>query len=99
MRLTRRPRAALLALALSTALGGLAYAPAPTYAKPAAAADIVIPYEEFTLPNGLRVIVHTDRKAPIVAVNIWYHARMAGPTDAWAIRHGLWPSVMSQGRG
>ena len=36
MRLTRRPRAALLALALSTALGGLAYAPAPTYAKPAA---------------------------------------------------------------
>ena len=25
------------------------------------------------LPNGLRVIVHTDRKAPIVAVNIWYH--------------------------
>ena len=73
MRLTRRPRAALLALALSTALGGLAYAPAPTYAKPAAAADIVIPYEEFTLPNGLRVIVHTDRKAPIVAVNIWYH--------------------------
>ncbi|MDZ4047158.1 MAG: hypothetical protein U1E00_02275, partial [Pseudoxanthomonas sp.] len=72
MRLTRRPRAALLALALSTALGGLAYAPAPTYAKPAAAADIVIPYEEFTLPNGLRVIVHTDRKAPIVAVNIWY---------------------------
>ena len=43
MRLTRRPRAALLALALSTALGGLAYAPAPTYAKPAAAADIVIP--------------------------------------------------------
>ena len=32
-----------------------------------------IPYEEFTLPNGLRVIVHEDRKAPVVAVNIWYH--------------------------
>jgi predicted Zn-dependent peptidase len=32
-----------------------------------------IPYEQFTLPNGLRVLVHTDRKAPIVAVNIWYH--------------------------
>jgi zinc protease len=31
-----------------------------------------IPYEEFTLDNGLRVVVHTDRKAPIVAVNIWY---------------------------
>ena len=32
-----------------------------------------IPYTEFTLSNGLRVIVHEDRKAPIVAVNIWYH--------------------------
>ncbi|MFT5143918.1 MAG: zinc protease [Rhodothermales bacterium] len=27
----------------------------------------------FTLDNGLTVIVHEDRKAPIVAVNIWYH--------------------------
>ncbi|HEX8301684.1 MAG TPA: insulinase family protein [Sphingomonas sp.] len=31
-----------------------------------------IPYETFTLANGLRVIVHTDRKAPIVAVSTWY---------------------------
>ena len=36
-------------------------------------AKVDIPYEEFTLDNGLRVIVHTDRKAPIVAVNVWYH--------------------------
>ncbi len=35
--------------------------------------QVDIPYEEFTLPNGLRVIVHEDRKAPVVAVNIWYH--------------------------
>ncbi|MEJ8568181.1 M16 family metallopeptidase [Elongatibacter sediminis] len=35
--------------------------------------DIDIPYERFVLPNGLRVIVHEDRKAPIVAVSIWYH--------------------------
>ncbi|MCW3846261.1 insulinase family protein [Sphingomonas sp. LB-2] len=33
---------------------------------------IDIPYQQFTLPNGLRVIVHTDRKAPIVAVSVWY---------------------------
>jgi predicted Zn-dependent peptidase len=32
-----------------------------------------IPHETFTLDNGLRVVVHTDRKAPIVAVNLWYH--------------------------
>ena len=34
---------------------------------------IDIPYEKFVLDNGLTVIVHEDRKAPIVAVNIWYH--------------------------
>ena len=38
-----------------------------------AATEVDIPFEEFTLDNGLRVIVHTDRKAPIVAVNLWYH--------------------------
>lgn len=32
-----------------------------------------IPYEEFVLSNGLHVIVHTNRKVPIVAVNVWYH--------------------------
>ena len=36
-------------------------------------APLDIPYTKFTLDNGLRVIVHEDRKAPIVAVNVWYH--------------------------
>ena len=31
-----------------------------------------IPYQQFTLANGLRVVVHTDRKAPVVAVSVWY---------------------------
>lgn len=34
---------------------------------------INIPYEKFVLDNGLTVIVHEDDKAPIVAVNLWYH--------------------------
>lgn len=32
-----------------------------------------IAFERFTLENGLNVVVHTDRKAPIVAVSVWYH--------------------------
>ena len=32
-----------------------------------------IPFETFTLANGLRVVVHTDRKAPVVAVSVWYN--------------------------
>jgi zinc protease len=35
--------------------------------------DIDIPYEKFELDNGLTLIVHEDHKAPIVAVNVWYH--------------------------
>ncbi|MCB1025006.1 MAG: insulinase family protein, partial [Acidobacteria bacterium] len=30
-------------------------------------------YSEFTLKNGLRVVMHQDRSTPIVAVNVWYH--------------------------
>jgi zinc protease len=30
-------------------------------------------FTKTTLANGLDVIVHSDRHAPIVAVNIWYH--------------------------
>jgi zinc protease len=35
--------------------------------------QIDIPYTKFVLENGLTLIVHEDHKAPIVAVNIWYH--------------------------
>ena len=63
-----------LRLATTVALAALA---APLQAQTAApVGDLVkrvdIPYQQFTLPNGLRVIVHTDRKAPVVAVSVWY---------------------------
>ena len=35
--------------------------------------NLVIPYEQFTLDNGLTVVVHEDHKTPVIAVNIWYH--------------------------
>lgn len=35
--------------------------------------QIDIQYQKFVLDNGLTLIVHEDHKAPIVAVNIWYH--------------------------
>ena len=34
--------------------------------------EVKVDYETFTLDNGLTVVVHEDRKAPIVAVNVWY---------------------------
>ncbi|MDX1661123.1 MAG: pitrilysin family protein, partial [Gemmatimonadota bacterium] len=36
-------------------------------------AEIEIPYTKHVLDNGLTLIVHEDHKAPIVAVNVWYH--------------------------
>ena len=52
----------LMLLVLVLALGELAQAQ-----------DIDIPYQKFVLENGLTLIVHEDHKAPIVAVNLWYH--------------------------
>ncbi|WP_447753238.1 M16 family metallopeptidase [Sphingopyxis fribergensis] len=53
----------------------------PVAAKPVVAAatdplaglNIDVPAKKFVLSNGLTLIVHEDRSAPLVAVNIWYH--------------------------
>ncbi len=56
-----------LVLALLAACGSPADDPS------SGASDIVdIPYTKYVLDNGLRLIVHEDHKAPIVAVNVWY---------------------------
>jgi predicted Zn-dependent peptidase len=64
-------------LALAVSLTSAAAQTPPTIAVVAPVTDLVkavdIPYEQFTLKNGLRVIVHTDRKAPVVAVSVWYN--------------------------
>jgi zinc protease len=36
-----------------------------------------VPYTEFTLPNGLHVILHRDTSVPVVSVNVWYHVGSA----------------------
>jgi len=32
-----------------------------------------VPYQTFTLPNGLQVLLHEDHSVPLVSVNVWYH--------------------------
>jgi predicted Zn-dependent peptidase len=76
------PHAALTALAAALALSGCAQTPGPNAAgspppsKAASPKDLVgavdIPFEKFKLDNGLTVIVHTDRKAPVVGVTTYY---------------------------
>lgn len=52
---------------------GLLLAGGRCFAAPAAADAVDIPFEKFQLSNGLTVVVHEDRKAPVVAVGVWYH--------------------------
>ena len=42
----------------------------------AAAPKLSVPkvaFEKYVLPNGLQVILHVDKKLPLVHVNLWYH--------------------------
>ncbi len=64
----------ILACAMAILAFGAAIAQTPP--PPAPLSELVrqidIPFQQFTLGNGLRVVVHTDRKTPIVAVSVWY---------------------------
>ena len=56
-----------------------------------------IPYEKYTLANGLQVILQVDRGTPIVGVNVWYHV---GSKDERPGRTGfahLFEHMMFQG--
>jgi zinc protease len=60
----------LLQLACGLAMAAPASMPAPA---PLAIPIPDIPTTRFVLKNGLTVLVHEDHKAPVVAVNTWYH--------------------------
>ncbi len=63
-----------LAIAALAAAGAAAPPPAAlAQAAPSATAEIRIPFERYTLPNGLTVILAEDRSTPTVAVDVWYH--------------------------
>jgi len=50
------------------------------------AQSLRVPYQTFTLPNGLQVIVHEDHSVPVVAVNTWFHV---GSSDEQPGRTGF----------
>ncbi|HXW09975.1 MAG TPA: pitrilysin family protein [Steroidobacteraceae bacterium] len=72
-------------------------APAVAAAAVAAPVDQLIPFDRFQLDNGLTVIVHTDRKAPIVAVNLWYHVGSKNETPGRTGFAHLFEHLMFQG--
>ena len=73
----------LASVAVATRVGaGEVSTPTPTTEAPAggvaapapgAAPAVGLPFEKYTLDNGLEVILHEDHRQPTVTVNVWYH--------------------------
>src|SRR5512143_1606399 len=64
-------KASLIPAAAAALIIALGVTAAPFLAAQTPKVDV--PYQKFVLDNGLTLIVHEDHKAPIVAVNVWYH--------------------------
>jgi zinc protease len=93
----------ILALILTTIL--LAPTAALAQRRPRAAANGAattnglpsINFTEFSLPNGLRVILHEDHSTPIVGVNLWYHVGSKNETIGKTGYAHLFEHMMFQG--
>ena len=86
---------AMVAMLASTA--GLARA--QNADTPRAPRPIEIPYEQFTLPNGLHVILHQDRSLPVVALNVWYHVGSGSEKPGRTGFAHLFEHLMFEGSG
>jgi zinc protease len=60
-------------LRVAAAAAAAAILAAPAGPRAQGAPRLTVPYQEFTLANGLHVIMHRDTSVPVVAVNVWYH--------------------------
>lgn len=56
-----------------------------------------IEFEKYTLPNGLQVILHVDKKLPIVHVNQWFHVGSANERMGRSGFAHLFEHMMFQG--
>jgi zinc protease len=64
----------LRGLAVTLVAASSTLAPTSVAAQRGAGASAVhIPFERYTLPNGLTVILSEDHTTPTVAVDVWYH--------------------------
>ncbi len=77
----------------------LAFALLPAAGGAQSTAGLRIPYEYYTLKNGLRVVLSRDTTAPTVAVGVYYHIGFRNePRDRTGFAH-LFEHLMFQGSG
>ncbi|MEJ2051963.1 MAG: insulinase family protein, partial [Calditrichota bacterium] len=58
-----------------------------------------IPFTQFTLANGLTVILHEDHSIPTVSVNIWYHVGSGNEKPGRTGFAHLFEHLMFEGSG
>ncbi|MGD2067699.1 MAG: pitrilysin family protein [Gemmatimonadota bacterium] len=58
---------------------------------------IRVAVEQFTLPNGLQVVLHRDTTSPIIATNIWYHVGSANERPGRTGFAHLFEHIMFEG--
>jgi zinc protease len=63
------------------------------------APPLEVRYTQFTLPNGLHVILHEDHTIPIVTVNVWYHVGSAREKPGRTGLAHLFEHLMFEGSG
>jgi zinc protease len=85
-------------LAIGAALLVSSALPAQQRATPQAGRVLPpITHTEYTLPNGLQVVLHQDKSTPIVAVNVWYHVGSKNETLGKTGYAHLFEHMMFQG--
>ena len=70
-----------------------------TASSPAAQTTLQVPFTQFTLPNGLSVILHEDHSVPLVSVNAWYHVGSANERPGRTGFAHLFEHLMFMGSG
>ena len=62
-------------------------------------AALNVPFTQFTLANGLHVILHEDHTVPLATVNIWYHVGSAREKPGRTGFAHLFEHLMFEGSG
>ena len=70
-----------------------------TLSAPALAGDVApeLPFERYTLSNGLEVLLSRDTRVPLVSVNIWYHVGAKNEVPGRSGFAHLFEHIMFQG--
>ncbi len=80
---------AVLAIVAALAAGAAVAQPA--------ARKLTVPYTQFTLPNGLNVILHEDHTIPFVCVDVWYYVGSAREKPGRTGSAHLFEHIMFEG--